>query len=128
MTRLEKVVGEAVTVAFLWMALAGGGVILGADSTKEAADRPQVNGQENATAPAGGPSKMRKSISLPNYHIEPPDVVILEMLKMVPLPPYKIETYDVLQIHAVGTLVDQPPPIRDRENRRNDGGRGPAGH
>ncbi|MEN6450378.1 MAG: polysaccharide biosynthesis/export family protein, partial [Thermoguttaceae bacterium] len=47
-------------------------------------------------------------VSQPAYHVEPPDLLVVEMLKMVPLPPYRIDIYDVLQIRAVGTLLDQP--------------------
>jgi polysaccharide biosynthesis/export protein len=44
---------------------------------------------------------------LPDYRIEPPDVISIEMLKMVPLPPYRAGIYDVLQIRA-NSLPDQP--------------------
>ena len=47
-------------------------------------------------------------VSLPAYKVEPPDILMIEMLKMVPLPPYRIDIYDVLQIRAIGTLLDQP--------------------
>jgi len=46
--------------------------------------------------------------SLPTYHIEPPDILQIEVLKLVPRPPYRIETYDVLQIRVLGTILDQP--------------------
>lgn len=45
---------------------------------------------------------------LPQYIIEPPDVIQIELQKLVPIPPYKIATYDVLQIGATGTLIDHP--------------------
>ena len=47
-------------------------------------------------------------VSLPAYQVEPPDILMIEMLKMVPLPPYRIDIYDVLQIRVMGTLPDQP--------------------
>ncbi len=47
-------------------------------------------------------------VSLPEYRIEPPDLIQIEMLKQVPLPPYRAQVYDVLQIQVVGTLLDQP--------------------
>lgn len=40
------------------------------------------------------------------YQVEPPDILMIEMLRMVPLPPYRIEIYDVLQIRAVGVLPE----------------------
>ncbi len=55
------------------------------------------------------PAPSEKSrVSLPAYRIEPPDLLQLEMLKAVPLPPYYLESYDVLEIHVIGTLLDQP--------------------
>jgi polysaccharide biosynthesis/export protein len=47
-------------------------------------------------------------VSLPAYRVEPPDILMVEMLKMVPLPPYRIDIYDVLQIRVLGALPDQP--------------------
>lgn len=46
--------------------------------------------------------------SLPEYRIEPPDVLQIELLKLVPQPPYRIESYDVLTISALNTFLDQP--------------------
>jgi len=46
--------------------------------------------------------------SLPEYRIEPPDILQIELLKLVPIPPYRVESYDVLQIRVTGTLLDQP--------------------
>ena len=45
---------------------------------------------------------------LPAYRIAPPDVLMIEVLKLVPPPPYRASVYDVLQIRALGTLIDQP--------------------
>ncbi len=41
------------------------------------------------------------------YRIEPPDVLLIDAVKVVPKPPEKIEALDVLQIVVVGTLADQ---------------------
>jgi len=46
--------------------------------------------------------------SLPQYRIEPPDVLQIELLKLVPKPPYRIQSYDVLTISALNTFLDQP--------------------
>lgn len=58
--------------------------------------------------PAMAPPREKSMISLPAYRIEPPDILMVEMLKMVPLPPYRIDIFDVLQIRVLGTLLDQP--------------------
>jgi len=47
-------------------------------------------------------------VSQSSYQVEPPDVLMIEMLKLVPLPPYRIDIFDVLQIRVIGTLLDQP--------------------
>jgi len=58
--------------------------------------------------PEWKPPREIEKVSLPAYRVEPPDILMIEMLKMVPRPPYRIEIYDVLQVRAVGTLIDQP--------------------
>jgi polysaccharide export outer membrane protein len=47
-------------------------------------------------------------VSLPPYIIEPPDVLLIEAVKIVPKPPYKIENLDVLTVLVRGTLPDAP--------------------
>ena len=54
------------------------------------------------------PPRELGKVSLPTYRVEPPDILMVEMLKLVPLPPYRIEIFDVLQIRVLGTLLDQP--------------------
>jgi len=55
----------------------------------------------NVTSPGERPS------SAP-YVIEPPDVLLIDAVKVVPKPPQKLEPLDVLKIIVVGTLGDQP--------------------
>ncbi|MFV2068249.1 MAG: polysaccharide biosynthesis/export family protein, partial [Pirellulales bacterium] len=47
-------------------------------------------------------------VSLPPYVIEPPDILLIDVVKMVPKPPHFIGTFDVLSVEVVGTLIDQP--------------------
>lgn len=58
--------------------------------------------------PGMEPPREKSMTSLPAYRVEPPDILMVEMLKMVPLPPYRIDIFDVLQIRVLGTLLDQP--------------------
>jgi polysaccharide export outer membrane protein len=60
-----------------------------------------------AVIDAGVPRELSK-MSLPPYIIEPPDVILIEAVKIVPLPPYKIQWLDTLAISVVGTLPDAP--------------------
>src|SRR5271165_1546407 len=47
-------------------------------------------------------------MSLPAYVIEPPDILLIDAVRVVPLPPYKVQPLDVLLIQATDTLPDQP--------------------
>ena len=47
-------------------------------------------------------------VSLPPYTIEPPDILIIEAIRIVPRPPYRINTHDVLLVQVAGTLPDYP--------------------
>jgi len=47
-------------------------------------------------------------VSLPPYVIEPPDILLIDVVKVVPKPPHFIDTFDVLSVNVVGTLLDQP--------------------
>ncbi len=50
----------------------------------------------------------KNRMSLPNYVIEPPDILEIDAIKVVPKPPYKIEALDSLGVNVTGTLRDQP--------------------
>lgn len=47
-------------------------------------------------------------VSLPPYVIEPPDILLIDAVKVVPKSPHKIETLDVLAIRVTGTLLEEP--------------------
>ena len=58
-----------------------------------------------------GPDVMPRElakVAMPDYVIEPPDVLLIEAVKVVPLPPYRINTLDVLALQVAGTLPDRP--------------------
>ncbi len=50
-------------------------------------------------------------VALPPYVIEPPDILVVNAIKIVPKPPHKIEPFDGLLIQVLNTLPDQQ--IRD---------------
>lgn len=54
--------------------------------------------------PAAMPTELNK-ISLPPYVVEPPDILLIDAVKVVPKSPYEIEPFDLLQV-----LVDGAPP------------------
>jgi polysaccharide export outer membrane protein len=53
------------------------------------------------------PRELEKQ-SLPSYMIEPPDILLVDAIRVVPLPPYKIEPLDVLLLNVTGTLPNEP--------------------
>lgn len=47
-------------------------------------------------------------VNLPTYRIEPPDILLIDALRIVPKEPFRIETNDYLFVNAIGTLPEQP--------------------
>jgi polysaccharide export outer membrane protein len=56
---------------------------------------------------AGQPNESARVV-MPNYVIEPPDVLMIDAIRAVPLPPYRIEPLDALAILVTETLPQQP--------------------
>jgi polysaccharide biosynthesis/export protein len=46
--------------------------------------------------------------SLPPYILEPPDILLINMVRVVPKPPYRIESLDTLLIQVTKTLPNEP--------------------
>jgi len=53
------------------------------------------------------PAELAK-VSLPDYVVEPPDILLIEGVKLVPKTPYEIQSQDILQIVVLGTQPDRP--------------------
>jgi polysaccharide export outer membrane protein len=47
-------------------------------------------------------------VTLPRYVIEPPDILLIEGVKLVPKSPHRIETFDVLLIRVSGAFPEYP--------------------
>jgi polysaccharide export outer membrane protein len=58
-------------------------------------------------APDPMPRELNKAM-LPEYVIEPPDILQIDALSVIPLPPYKIKPLDVLGIRVDGALPEAP--------------------
>ena len=70
---------------------------------------PMNPGEGPAINPAGREKDM---VSLPPYVIEPPDILLINAVKIVPKPPHVIEPFDGLLVRAVG-VDDERAPIAD---------------
>lgn len=57
--------------------------------------------------PQSPPAELSK-VSLPDYIIEPPDILLIEGIKVIPKTPYEIQAQDVLQIVVLGTQPERP--------------------
>jgi protein involved in polysaccharide export with SLBB domain len=64
------------------------------------------------TAPEAPPTspvpRELEKVTLPRYVIEPPDILLIEGVKLVPKSPHRIETFDVLLIRVIGAFPEQP--------------------
>lgn len=58
-------------------------------------------------------------VTLPRYVIEPPDILLIEGVKLVPKSPHQIETFDVLLVRVSGAFPEYP--IDDAYNVDADG-------
>ncbi len=47
-------------------------------------------------------------VSLPRYEVAPPDILLIEGVKLVPKSPHKFEIFDVILIRVTGAYPDQP--------------------
>lgn len=67
-----------------------------------------VDGNGFARAEPNRPPAELAKVSLPDYVIEPPDILLIEGVKIVPKSPYEIQPQDILQIVVLGTQPDRP--------------------
>ena len=77
---------------------------------KQAAKQEPDQGTKKSIAAGDAPPHELAMQPLPDYRIEPPDVVEIEMLRLIPLPPYRAGVFDVLEIRA------NTPPNEPLEN------------
>jgi polysaccharide export outer membrane protein len=67
----------------------------------------QIDARRAPIIPASVPRELEK-VSLPDYRVEPPDILLLESVRAIPKPPYKIEPLDVLFVQLADPLPDRP--------------------
>jgi polysaccharide export outer membrane protein len=53
------------------------------------------------------PRELHKAV-LPDYRIEPPDILTIEGIHLIPKPPYRLRTFDTLVISVAGALPEAP--------------------
>ncbi len=72
-----------------------------------ASGRPGENCNAGIDPHISPPAELNK-MSLPVYRIEPPDVLLLDGIRLAPKSPYLISSQDTLQIVVANTLPEQP--------------------
>jgi polysaccharide export outer membrane protein len=60
-----------------------------------------------AVLPAEAPRELEK-VNLPSYVIEPPDVLLIDAIRVIPKPPYRIEALDVIYLQVNNALQQAP--------------------
>jgi polysaccharide biosynthesis/export protein len=92
-----------------------GGSIVMPGSSGLMAPSPDGTGMPGAPGCGPGPNGEQQPIprelakvSLPPYMIEPPDILLINAVRLTPRPPYRLEPQDVLQVVVAETLPNQP--------------------
>ncbi|MFL5243360.1 MAG: polysaccharide biosynthesis/export family protein [Gemmataceae bacterium] len=84
--------------ALLWVVM--GASLINSGCISELHERTQIN-------PADVPKELKK-VSMPEYVVEPPDILLIDAVRLVPKGPYKIQPLDALLIHASEVLPTDP--------------------
>ncbi|WP_145244344.1 polysaccharide biosynthesis/export family protein [Urbifossiella limnaea] len=64
-------------------------------------------GRHKPIVPVAVPRELEK-VTLPDYRVEPPDILVVEAVRAIPKPPYKAEPLDVLYLSLATPLQDNP--------------------
>ncbi len=67
---------------------------------------PVVDADSQQPVPSAPPAELAK-VSLPDYIIEPPDILLIEGVNVVPKTPYEIHSQDIVAIVVLGTTPDR---------------------
>jgi polysaccharide biosynthesis/export protein len=57
--------------------------------------------------PLDVPKELNK-VNLPEYRVEPPDILLIEAIRAIPKPPYRAEPLDVLFVSLANPIKDEP--------------------
>lgn len=76
---------------------------------------PQLGSEVRSGLPVGDPEsnvpRELEKVTLPTYRVEPPDILLIDAIRVIPRPPYRIDPLDALFISVPNALpID---PIRD---------------
>ena len=63
--------------------------------------------QKQPFVPPEVPKELSK-MNLPEYRVEPPDILLIEAVRAIPKPPYKAEPLDVLYVALANAIPNEP--------------------
>src|SRR5262245_45635549 len=99
-SRELPMIGITTRISFL-LAVVGGAVLsAGCHSTLL---------RKQPFTPPDVPKELSK-VNLPEYRVEPPDILLIEAIRAIPKPPYRAEPLDVLYV----SLANGPPPPNEQ--------------
>src|SRR5258708_34869083 len=84
--------------ALLWVMM--GTSLLNSGCLSSLTDHTQIK-------PAEVPKELKK-VSMPEYVVEPPDILLIDAVRLVPKGPYRIQPLDALLIRATDVLPTDP--------------------
>ncbi len=93
-------------LGLLLLSLNGGCVMLN-NPSHLLGQAPQQGPEVAVAEDAALPHELNK-VSLPEYVIEPPDILLVDAVKVVPKPPYRVEPLDILFVQGSGLLPEAP--------------------
>ena len=67
-----------------------------------------IQHQNAFTAPSEGPPRELNMAILPEYVIEPPDVLAIEVLNVTARALYRLHSPDLIRLSVLGTLIEEP--------------------
>jgi polysaccharide biosynthesis/export protein len=74
----------------------------------DAAPAPETNVAGRPIYTGTPPAREMQFTALPPYTLEPPDILLINMLRVVPKPPYRIEPLDTVLIQVANALPNEP--------------------
>ncbi|MEN1678229.1 MAG: polysaccharide biosynthesis/export family protein [Planctomycetota bacterium] len=77
-------------------------------SSLSVAERSPVPHTPEGPPPTSPVPRELQMVSMPRYVIEPPDILLINAVKIVPKSPHRIEPFDGLLIRLEGGIADQP--------------------
>ena len=78
------------------------------NGTPHVSNLPAGSASLRLAPPDQEPPKELAKMTLPMYRVEPPDILLIDVLRLVPKAPYEIKPFDVLEIVAPGSNPEAP--------------------